>query len=110
MAEHGGSLLDGLPFWAQIAANLGMFVVAIVAAAFGFMRKLAAGSAISESHFEAGGSLHKTGSDIRELTDAVVRLADAAESAVRIMQTQERQEDIDREVEHRLKEFKAKGR
>ena len=96
--------METLPFWTQMAANLGVFVVAAIAAAFGFMRKMASGGLISDAHFEEGGAFHKTGDDIRELTDQVKRLADIGEGALKIMQNHARDEDIDREVARRLKE------
>lgn len=108
VSEHAPSIIDTLPLWAQIAANLGMFVVAVIAAAFGFMRKLTNAGVISDSHFEDGGSLHQVGDTIKGATTALVRIADAVEAILKIMQDHDRQADIDREVARRLKEYQAK--
>ena len=104
-ADHGPSIIESLPLWAQIAANLGVFCVAVVAAAFGFMRRLGDRSGlISDNHFDEGGALHKTGDDIKDLALAMNRLAIAAEGVLTILQTREHNEDIEREVNRRLKE------
>ena len=104
-AEHGTDLLSGLPFWVQVAANLGMFLVAVIAAAFGFMRRVSGKLGyLAENHIEEGGQFHKTGSDISDLASAMTRLAVAAEAILALLRAQAREDDIEREVARRLRE------
>jgi hypothetical protein len=102
--EQGKQLLEGLPFWAQVAANAGIFVAALIVGAFGFLRKLHVGP---DLHAEPVGVVHITDESIKGSTEALVRIAVVGESMLQIMRDHDRQADIDREVERRLKEYKA---
>jgi len=106
--EHGPDLISTLPTWVQVAANLGIFVVAVVAAAFGFWRKVLSASTAAESLFAEGGRFHSTADDVRVIAEAVERMAAALEALLNLLQHRERQEDIDREVERRLSALRDK--
>ena len=102
--ENDPSILSSLPLWVQVAANLGMFVVAVIAASFGYMRRLAGvGHSIVE-HEEAKPDFKTTGDDIRSLKDSIHRLADAADGILTVLKNREREEEIQREVDRRVKD------
>ena len=102
--DASAAILSSLPFWVQVVANFGMFAVAVIAAAFGFTRRLAgAGRSIFE-HEEAKANFTTIGDGIRSLKDAMHRLADAAEAILTILQTRERDEEIRREIDRRLRD------
>jgi hypothetical protein len=104
-AEATPNILATLPAWVQVSANLGMFCVAVIAAAFGFTRHLSgSASSIFDGHGDERSGFHTTGEDIRGLKDAMSRLADAAEAMLKLMLDQDKEDSIEREVVRRLKD------
>jgi hypothetical protein len=102
-SEHAPDLLSAMPLWVQIAANLGMFAVAVVAAAFGFFRKHLP-SFLPAEHFAEGGQFHSLGDDFRDGVSALVAIAESLKAILAIQQAHQRDEDIEREVQRRLAE------
>ena len=95
-ASSGGDILSAMPLWVQVVANFGMFVVAVIAAAFGFFRKHAP-QLLPIEHFAEGGALASFGDDVRSI-------AKSMKGMLEIMRDHERQENIEREVQRRLAE------
>ena len=101
--EHAPDIMDGLPNWARIAADLGMFAVAIAGSAFGFMRHLSGSMPAigTEAHPDDSAS-HCLSEDIRAISSSVERIARAAESLVKMEEGRDRESTIEREVTRRL--------
>ena len=95
-ASSGGDILSAMPLWVQVAANFGMFVVAVIAAAFGFFRKHGP-QLLPTEHFAEGGALASFGDDVRSI-------AESLKGMLEIMRDHERLENIEREVQRRLSE------
>ena len=109
-SEHAPDLLSGLPTWVQVAANLGMFCVAVIAAAFGFVRRLAGKGFIGDNHFEEGGRLFTTGEDFREMAAALTRTANAIEGLLDLFIKQDRETTIEKEIARRVRERRQRQR
>jgi hypothetical protein len=85
-------ILSGMPIWVQVAANLGMFVVAVIAAVFG--RRWSMGITTPSEYSE------------RHTSEAIhsERIATALEGMLKVMQETEREAATEREVRRRLRE------
>ena len=108
-SEHAPDILAEMPLWVQVAANLGMFIVAVIAAAFGFATKRI-GSFLPEQHFAEGGQFHTIGGDIREGIAALTSVAESMKALLVIQLERQRQDEVEREVQRRLKEQGADKR
>ena len=98
-SEHS-DLLASMPVWVQVSANLGMFLVAVIAGAFGFFRKHAA-TLLPAEHFAEGGTLATFADDVRTI-------ADSLKGMHAILRDREEHETIEREVQRRLAEERGK--
>ena len=98
-SEHS-DLLASMPVWVQVSANLGMFLVAVIAGAFGFFRKHAA-TLLPAEHFAEGGTLSTFADDVRTI-------ADSLKGMLEIMRDHEKNENIEREVQRRLADERGK--
>jgi len=99
-AEHS-DLFGSMPLWVQVSANLGMFLVAVIAGAFGFFRKHAT-SLLPAEHFDEGGTLATFSDDVRAI-------ADSLNGMLEIMRDHQKQETIEREVQRRLAEERKRS-
>lgn len=106
MGEQAVDILKELPVWAQVAANLGMFAVAVAVSAFGFVKRLGASAqysmSIDDKHFEEGGALHEVGQMFRDLISAQLRIASALEAQIERQRRIDENARIESEVERRL--------
>jgi hypothetical protein len=107
--EHGTDILSAMPVWVQVSANLGMFVVAVIAAAYGFVKRRV-GAFVPEQHFSEGGQFHTLGDDLREGIETLKTISETLADMLAIQRETQRQDDIDREVERRVKEQSGKAR
>ncbi len=98
-SEHS-DLLASMPVWVQVSANLGMFLVAVIAGAFGFFRKHAA-TLLPAEHFAEGGTLATFADDVKTIATSLKTIADL--SAARA-----HDEEVEREVQRRLAEERGK--
>ena len=108
-SEHASDILAEMPLWVQVTANIGMFVVAVIAAAFGFVKKRV-GSFVPEQHFAEGGQFHRLGDDIRAGIAALTSVAESMKALLAIQLERQRQDEVEREVQRRLKEQGADKR
>jgi hypothetical protein len=102
-----GDLLSGLPIWAQVAASLGMFAVAVIAAAVGFTRRMAPWMPGAAGSASASPS-QRIDDAFAQLNATMSRIAGAAEGMHVVMQEEMREATIDREVKRRLEEHGIK--
>jgi hypothetical protein len=105
--EHAPDLLSALPLWVQVAANLGMFVVAVTTAAWGFAKKRA--GFVSDHHFAEGGQFHSLGEDIKDGVEAIKSIADSLKAMLVIQQADAHEDEIEREVQRRLADARSKS-
>jgi hypothetical protein len=106
-AEHAPDILSALPLWVQVAANLGMFVVAVATAAWGFATKRV--GFVSDPHFAEGVQFHTLGDDIKEGVAALESVAESLKAMLAIQQAHQHEDEIEREVQRRLKDARPKS-
>jgi hypothetical protein len=97
-------ILSGMPVWVQVAANLGMFVVAVVAAVFGRRWSMGGTATPIAGHPVDNSQLQRIGDEINEALTAQERCATALEGILTVIQANAREDDIEREVKRRLKD------
>jgi biopolymer transport protein ExbB/TolQ len=111
-AADASAMLAGMPTWVQVAANLGIFMVAVAGAAYGFMQRFKGKPAVNaEASTYADGMKSPLG---EQLLHCMGRIATSLEEALHLMRAAAREEEIEREVERRLederrRENKANG-
>lgn len=108
-SEHVSSIIDNLPGWAQIAANLGVFAAVLIAAAVGFLRRLYGKVLVgSEDVVAEATHMKELCTHLGNIAQALDRQADALEEVLKIMTAEARETDIEREVARRLKEKESR--
>ena len=110
-ANQATDLMANLPVWAQVAASLGMFLVAVIAAAIGFSRRIApwmSGSSGATSGVSEAAQLHHDDL-LAGANSTLQRIAGALEGIHTNMEERAREDAIDREVKRRLQEHGVKG-
>lgn len=106
MGELSPKVLQELPAWAQLAANLGMFAVVFILSAASFIKKLrdTNNPLLTDLHFEDGGALHRVGEKLTEYVDNTARSAKALERIASVMEEEAEEKRVEREVQRRLRE------
>ncbi len=85
-------ILSGMPIWVQVAANLGMFAVAVIAAVFGRRWSMGLSTPSENAERHSVGAIHSE------------RIATALEGMLKVMQETEREAATERVVRRRLRE------
>lgn len=98
------NILDTLPVWMQVVANIGVLIVAMMAAFYGFIRRISAISHVGDGHPDPVAVFENTALAMRELTVVMTDMAVTSKSVLALMQEHERHAEIEREVARRLAE------
>lgn len=95
-------MLSGLPLWVQLSANLGVILVAVVAAAYGYFRQRSPTTLQADKRFVLEAAAITDMMPMRDLCELAKRIAEALE-AIRDSIVQSAEEiAIEHEVTRRL--------
>jgi hypothetical protein len=101
---ESSSIIDTLPVWMQVIANIGVLAVAMIAAFYGFIRRISAISHVGEGFPDPVAAFTNNAIATRELTAVMSEMAATAKATLILLQEHERHAEIEREVARRLAE------
>lgn len=101
--EHAVDILSTMPVWVQVAANIGVFAVAAFAAAYGFIRKRV-GSFVASGPFTGHEDLVEVTDHLKAVLAILVTTSDTQKAILALLQSRDREDNIEREVQRRLNE------